>query len=682
METVHKTNLLDPVNTKTNTLPDPLPLPLPQPPQPPVPSAHADLPSVAALSLNGRHHPVEPQLPVNLVSDATMPPASQSDAPLTRPIPDVPQADHAYSYPPPPSREEDGSLPYPAETPHLTRAPVVVACKDPTVGRGVFATADIPAGQVVEISPVLVLSEEEYTGRKKSEPNDGALKGVEASQLRGYVFSWGRNGSMAVALGLGSLFNHSSSPNVSYSLDSATYTITYRTAKPVQAGEELTIFYGHSVRFAGSSATSPSEAGVPDDEWGGLGGVDALSDGGDSDQDIDGLKRLSQQELFERDNEVLEFTDEGFPWRKITNIIDPEDRTLTTMPCYAMTISARHSAIVFAFVRKYTSRRFNELGHLKRVKPIPVDDAASRPRSPKSPASSASSSGSGSECDDSFPSTKRPRATSIRTEADSQQQVLLFPVATAPVNLDELLAASPFAVALGDSPMPKIYVVDVPAQPAHTEEQARDWSTVWPVTIVHIREGAKATRRKRGWERAKMEWIEREARRAWDKAEEAGRRGEYPIACHVTDSWYPGFHGSFNRPITLVNTFDTRKSTGNTLAHAACNAIDAVGILDLHDGRPELARFSPDAADPPYLLTGLSVFMSHEPCLLCAMSLLHSRIKSLYFMKPAPGAGGCGSLYNVHEDGGLNHRFEVWEWIGPKDRGMAIGAGETLSCDP
>ena len=95
-------------------------------------------------------------------------------------------------------------MPYPPSTPHLTRAPIEIATRDPAVGRGVFATCDIPAGEVIEISPVLVLGEEEYTGRRKGERNsDGELRGVEASQLRGYVFTWGRDGSMAVALGIG-----------------------------------------------------------------------------------------------------------------------------------------------------------------------------------------------------------------------------------------------------------------------------------------------------------------------------------------------------------------------------------------------------------------------------------------------------------------------------------------------
>lgn len=62
------------------------------------------------------------------------------------------------------------------------------------------------------------------------------------------------------------------------------------------------------------------------------------------------------------------------------------------------------------------------------------------------------------------------------------------------------------------------------------------------------------------------------------------------------------------------------------------------------------------------------------------MSLLHSRIKELYYVKKAPGSGGCGSLYRVHEDGGLNHRYEVWEF---KGEDKEIGKGiEQLKLDP
>lgn len=71
------------------------------------------------------------------------------------------------------------------------------------------------------------------------------------------------------------------------------------------------------------------------------------------------------------------------------------------------------------------------------------------------------------------------------------------------------------------------------------------------------------------------------------------------------------------------------------------------------------------------------------------MSLLHSRIKELYYVRKAPGSGGCGSLYRVHEDGGLNHRYEVWEWqgrattAGEESTNGEIGKGiEQLKLDP
>ena len=128
-------------------------------------------------------------------------------------------------------------------------------------------------------------------------------------------------------------------------------------------------------------------------------------------------------------------------------------------------------------------------------------------------------------------------------------------------------------------------------------------------------------------------------------------------------------------PKTIVRALDTRKSTGNCLYHAACNAIDAVAILDRQNMRDE--PLLPDMP-VPYLLTGLTVFMSHEPCLLCSMSLTHSRISHLFYIRSSPGSGGLGSLFSVHEDGGLNHKFEVWKWRG----GDELGNGLDVKIDP
>lgn len=315
--------------------------------------------------------PVEQELPDTLAPTAA-PPAGAGkrnnlDETAGKPR-GASRTDLAYCYPPPPLGDSSsGSLAYPPATPHLTRAPIEIATRDSSVGRGVFATEDIPAGQVIEISPVLVLSQEEYKGRKEGAEDDGVLKGVEASQLRGYVFTWGRDGSMAVALGIGafavsslsrlslpshpagSLFNHSASPNVTYSLDYSQYTISYRTAKPVQRGDELLIFYGHSVRFSHSDAAAPQDAQVEDvetaeDGWGGLGNLDSfdgkLEQADDDRARLAHLKSLTPEQLAERDEEVVGPHEAEFPWRKVTEIIDPEDAELSLSAFGAFSPSA------------------------------------------------------------------------------------------------------------------------------------------------------------------------------------------------------------------------------------------------------------------------------------------------------------------------------------------------------
>lgn len=62
-----------------------------------------------------------------------------------------------------------------------------------------------------------------------------------------------------------------------------------------------------------------------------------------------------------------------------------------------------------------------------------------------------------------------------------------------------------------------------------TDQQAHEWGKVWPVQVMHIREGAKALRKKKGWEKAKLEWIESQAKKVWERALDAGRRGEVSL---------------------------------------------------------------------------------------------------------------------------------------------------------
>jgi tRNA-specific adenosine deaminase 3 len=60
----------------------------------------------------------------------------------------------------------------------------------------------------------------------------------------------------------------------------------------------------------------------------------------------------------------------------------------------------------------------------------------------------------------------------------------------------------------------------------------------------------------------------------------------------------------------------------------------------------------------------MSLFTTHEPCTMCAMALLHSRVREVFYVHARPRSGGLESSFGVHSTKVLNHRFEAWKWCG------------------
>ncbi|RLU27100.1 hypothetical protein DMN91_000899 [Ooceraea biroi] len=65
----------------------------------------------------------------------------------------------------------------------------------------------------------------------------------------------------------------------------------------------------------------------------------------------------------------------------------------------------------------------------------------------------------------------------------------------------------------------------------------------------------------------------------------------------------------------------------------------------------------------PYLCTGYWVFLLMEPCPLCAMALLHSRVARIFYGTANRTVGVLGSRTVLHTVPGLNHRYRVWSGI-------------------
>ena len=62
-------------------------------------------------------------------------------------------------------------------------------------------------------------------------------------------------------------------------------------------------------------------------------------------------------------------------------------------------------------------------------------------------------------------------------------------------------------------------------------------------------------------------------------------------------------------------------------------------------------------------LTGTTMYVTLEPCLMCAGAMLQARIPRLVFSTWDPKAGACGSLFALHEDNRLNHQIAVTHGI-------------------
>lgn len=71
-------------------------------------------------------------------------------------------------------------------------------------------------------------------------------------------------------------------------------------------------------------------------------------------------------------------------------------------------------------------------------------------------------------------------------------------------------------------------------------------------------------------------------------------------------------------------------------------------------------------------LSGASLYVTVEPCAMCAGAVVLSRIDHLIFGAKDPKAGACGSLYNIVQDIRLNHQVEIIPYILKEECGQIL----------
>ena len=92
----------------------------------------------------------------------------------------------------------------------------------------------------------------------------------------------------------------------------------------------------------------------------------------------------------------------------------------------------------------------------------------------------------------------------------------------------------------------------------------------------------------------------------------------------------------------IAKAYNQREQLQDPTAHAEIIALTqaaaALGNWHLHD---------------------CTMYVTLEPCCMCAGALVLSRIERLVYSCDDPKAGACGSLYNIVQDQRLNHRLEI-----------------------
>ncbi len=120
-------------------------------------------------------------------------------------------------------------------------------------------------------------------------------------------------------------------------------------------------------------------------------------------------------------------------------------------------------------------------------------------------------------------------------------------------------------------------------------------------------------------------------RMALDEARLAAEEGEVPIGAVVV-----------HEDKVIARAHNRRETDRDPSAHAEFSAMCAAArALDR------------------WRLTGCAVYVTLEPCLMCAGLMVNARIDRCVYGAPDPKGGALGTLFDVSHDERLNHEFEV-----------------------
>ncbi|MBX3201205.1 MAG: tRNA adenosine(34) deaminase TadA [Labilithrix sp.] len=119
-------------------------------------------------------------------------------------------------------------------------------------------------------------------------------------------------------------------------------------------------------------------------------------------------------------------------------------------------------------------------------------------------------------------------------------------------------------------------------------------------------------------------------REALAEADRAASLGEVPVGCVLVDA----------AGAKVASAHNLRETDADPTAHAEVVAVRAAA-----------------KALGSWRLEGHTLFVTLEPCVMCAGALVNARVARVVWGCDDPKAGACATLFSIGQDTRLNHRF-------------------------
>ena len=121
-------------------------------------------------------------------------------------------------------------------------------------------------------------------------------------------------------------------------------------------------------------------------------------------------------------------------------------------------------------------------------------------------------------------------------------------------------------------------------------------------------------------------------REALAEADRAASLGEVPVGCVLVDA----------SGVKVATGYNLRETDADPTAHAEIVAIRSAA-----------------KAQRSWRLEGHTLYVTLEPCVMCAGALVNSRIARVVWGCDDPKAGACVTLFTIGQDPRLNHRYTM-----------------------